>query len=98
MILIIQIYTIAIEYQFREIITVEETVFPEEDEVAELNETQVDLIDFSRPSDYRLMAVVAKKEGYSASDGDDTHLEPSLSQTSIPSHTSEAIDKGENGV
>lgn len=79
------IYPTAIEFQFREPLPIQENMFPETSEESEdMNATRVELIDFSRPSDYRLRAVVAKKMGHSAAaGGDDTHLESSLSRGSL---------------
>lgn len=42
----------------------------------------MELIDFSRPSDYLTKAIQAKKSGHSTSSGDDAHLESSLSRGS----------------
>lgn len=72
------VYPQAIEFHFRESEQVHENIFPEQTDTGEIEEVRMNLIDFSRPSDYRLKAVVAKRQGHSASGGDDGHLEPSL--------------------
>lgn len=76
----------AIEFQFREPITQtdDNDLFDNSkliDEMETTDEKDAILIDFSRPSDFRLKAFLAKKSGFNAS-GDDSHLESSLLQSS----------------
>lgn len=63
------------------------------DDVDEMDVTRMELIDFSRPSDYLTKAVQAKKSGHSTSSGDDAHLESSLSRGS---KTSKLTQNGSN--
>lgn len=74
------VYPHAVEFHFRESEQVHENIFPEQTDTGEIEEVHMNLIDFSRPSDYRLKAVVAKRLGHSASGGGDEHLEPSLTR------------------
>lgn len=58
------IYPKAIEFQFREGESSHDNIFPEQSDIGENEEIRIELIDFSRPSDYRIKAAVAtKKEG-----------------------------------
>lgn len=88
------VYPAAIDSLFREPIPIQENMFPATTEESdELNATRIELIDFSRPSDYRLKAVIAKKQGHSAAAGNDEHLESSLSRGSI---VSAAVSTGDS--
>lgn len=73
-----KVYPQAIEFHFRESEQIHENIFPEQTDTGEIEEVRMNLVDFSRPSDYRLKAVVAKRQGHSASGGDDEHLDPSM--------------------
>lgn len=77
-----------IKYQFREPIPVNENSLENDDEGEDFNATRVELIDFSRPSDFRQKAVAAKRAGHSVSGGGDSHLNASMS------HKSDESEKG----
>lgn len=58
------IYPKAIEFQFREGEQSHENIFPEQSDIGDNEEIRIELIDFSRPSDYRMKTVTApKKDG-----------------------------------
>lgn len=88
-----KVYPQAIEFHFRESEQIHENIFPEQTDTGEIEEVRMNLIDFSRPSDYRLKAVVAKRLGHSASGGGDDHLEPSLSRNDVDDDS-----QGENSI
>lgn len=77
-----QIFLPSIKFQFREPIAVHENTLENDEANEELNETRVDLIDYSRPSDFRQKAVAAKRAGHDVSGGGDGHLNASLSHSS----------------
>jgi hypothetical protein len=77
-----QLFATAFLHQFREPVITKQTLLPEKqappDETTE--ELQIGLMDLSRPSDFRLHAISAKREGFSV-EGDDTHLKSTSSMS-----------------
>lgn len=70
------IYPKAIEFQFREGEQSHENIFPEQSDIGDNEEIRIELIDFSRPSDYRMKTVMAPKK-----DGSGDRLEEDESVT-----------------
>lgn len=65
-----------VEFQFLEPKTVDDKLIPVDNDGIQ-DEKKPGLLDFSKPSDFHMKAVKAKKDGFNAT-GDDSHLSSSL--------------------